>query len=448
VRRILLAGSVLAAAVALSGCVVFKGPITGSQLDLIGKARVLFTICASGDPADGSPQTHPGCEDTGNSGDISDGGDYQVFLGFRVPAGTRGPATFANASGEALTFRPSPTYTQQLTSLVPPPPGFEWLGYISDPFTHDPGADGDPAKESSFAVDFDLPPQPAGTPFAGPFKIRPVVGGREADPMDPASYNRPVSCGDNVFGGMGGPFSPSVNCIDSPSEADTATNIEIPTRDLALSGTAANGEPGAIASVPFSANYAGTADPGASFSLTAATNLPGATATPAPATLVPPADSTTPVAVSVPVPAGTPAGSYDVALEARLGNGQTRIAFAKLNIPDRIDPLATSLKVTPNVFTPFPDTSSIAAARGTRVSYALDEAATVRFTVRRRKGGRFKRLMGSFKHSGTAGTNSFRFTGFLRKRPLRVGRYRLVGVPTDLAGNRGSSVRAKFRIAP
>ena len=49
-------------------------------------------------------------------------------------------------------------------------------------------------------------------------------------------------------------------------------------------------------------------------------------------------------------------------------------------------------------------------------------------------------------HRGVAGTNRFRFTGFLRNRALKRGRYRLVGAPTDLARNKGKSVRATFRI--
>ena len=52
----------------------------------------------------------------------------------------------------------------------------------------------------------------------------------------------------------------------------------------------------------------------------------------------------------------------------------------------------------------------------------------------------------AFTHKGVAGTNRFRFTGFLRNRALKRGRYRLVGTPTDLAKNKGKAVRATFRI--
>lgn len=97
---------------------------------------------------------------------------------------------------------------------------------------------------------------------------------------------------------------------------------------------------------------------------------------------------------------------------------------------------------------------------GTRVTYTLSRAAPVTFKVQRRKGGRKvgrkckkptrknrkrKRcnltLKGSFVDSGTAGANSFRFTGRLRGHKLRPGRYLLVGKPAG-----GKAVSVKFRI--
>ena len=40
----------------------------------------------------------------------------------------------------------------------------------------------------------------------------------------------------------------------------------------------------------------------------------------------------------------------------------------------------------------------------------------------------------------------FRFAGRMNRRKLKVGRYRLVAVPTDAAGNRGQAIRRGFRI--
>jgi len=97
---------------------------------------------------------------------------------------------------------------------------------------------------------------------------------------------------------------------------------------------------------------------------------------------------------------------------------------------------------------------------GTRVTYSLSRPTAVKFTIQRRKGGRKvgkrckkptrrnrrrKRcnltLKGSFVDSGSAGANSIRFTGRLRGRKLRPGRYLLVARPAG-----GSASKVKFRI--
>ena len=104
------------------------------------------------------------------------------------------------------------------------------------------------------------------------------------------------------------------------------------------------------------------------------------------------------------------------------------------------------------------------AAKGATVKYRLSEAATITFTVervvrgRKRKGrcvpgrrkGRacttYKKVKGSFTHAGRAGANSLRFSGRLARKPLRRGRYRLVGTARDAAGNKSKAVRTSFRI--
>jgi hypothetical protein len=105
--------------------------------------------------------------------------------------------------------------------------------------------------------------------------------------------------------------------------------------------------------------------------------------------------------------------------------------------------------------------SLVARAKvGTRVTYSLSRPTPVKFTVERRKGGRKVgrkckkptrknrgrkrcnlKLKGSFLDSGSAGANSLTFTGRLRGRKLRPGRYNLVAQPSG-----GKTSRAKFRI--
>jgi hypothetical protein len=113
--------------------------------------------------------------------------------------------------------------------------------------------------------------------------------------------------------------------------------------------------------------------------------------------------------------------------------------------------------------------SAIAARRryGTTVTYALNELASVRFTVvqfqpgRKGRGGRCVKptkgnrrarkctrlvtLRGSFTRTGRAGTNRFRFTGRVAGRKLKPGRYWLIATPI-VGGRIGRAASAAFRI--
>jgi glycerophosphoryl diester phosphodiesterase len=106
---------------------------------------------------------------------------------------------------------------------------------------------------------------------------------------------------------------------------------------------------------------------------------------------------------------------------------------------------------------------------GTRVRYRLGSPATVTFRVQRARrargrlvGGRcvrrtrgnagrrrcirYRTLRGKFTHRGGEGVNRFRWTGRLRGRRLRPGRYRLLARARSDAGARSKQTRAGFRI--
>lgn len=471
-RRILASG-VLAAlsAAVLAGCIVITGPITLTQQSVVGKVRVEFTVCASGsddgpEPG-GAGEDHPGCPDGGNSSNsASSGNTDQVLVAVRVPAGTGAPQTFTatipSTATTTLTFTRSPSYENELRDLVPPPAGQAWVGYISNEFPFDDGPDDTPAQQMPVALDLELPRDPGGKPFTGPFRARPVVGGRSVG--EGLTAERAVRCGDQAFGGGTGS---STVCIDSPDPAGTDTNVETPTRDLGIAAAAAAADPGQQATVPFTARYAGAADAAASFALTASSTLAASNPTPQVATLTPAADSTNPVGVRVTVPKNATPGNYAVTLRARLSNGQERTGTAALTVRDKAGPVAKALRIQPTSFARYSDTDSIASAGGARVSYQLNEPATVQFTVqrasrgrrvgrrcvaqrrsnrRRRRCTRYVGVRGSFSHQARGGNNSFRFTGFVRRRALRRGSYRLTGLPTDAARNKGLAVRARFRI--
>ena len=100
-----------------------------------------------------------------------------------------------------------------------------------------------------------------------------------------------------------------------------------------------------------------------------------------------------------------------------------------------------------------------------RVNYVLSENARVFLRIARRGAGRrvgggcvkatrrnrsLKRcalfLRARLVASGQPGRNGLRFSGSLRGRYLRPGRYLLIAVATDMAGNRSRPGKAPFRI--
>ena len=160
--------------------------------------------------------------------------------------------------------------------------------------------------------------------------------------------------------------------------------------------------------------------------------------------------------------------SFIAGADLPCGVAVRRAAFDRPRGDDRTPPRGSALRLRPRAFRPTSRGASVAGRRrtGTRVAFHLSEAASVRFRVERRvragrgrgrctsKDGsnslyrciRYRRLLGSFSVKGVPGPNRLRFTGRLRGRSLRAGRYRLVAVPTDAAANQGRPFKARFRI--
>ncbi len=125
------------------------------------------------------------------------------------------------------------------------------------------------------------------------------------------------------------------------------------------------------------------------------------------------------------------------------------------------------LGLSPKSFRAAGSGPSIAAALGTTVTYTLSEAATVAFRIERARPGRrvggkcvkprrsnrrsrrctrYVTLRGSFTDQGKVGSNKAKFSGRLRGRKLKPGRYRLRAVAADPAKNRSLLKRSSFRI--
>jgi hypothetical protein len=131
--------------------------------------------------------------------------------------------------------------------------------------------------------------------------------------------------------------------------------------------------------------------------------------------------------------------------------------------PDTTRPVLSSVALSPTAFTAANAGPAYVAAVGTRVFFRLSEPASATFRVDRvvkgRKRGRrcvksgpgkrctrYVAVTGSFARPSVAGLNSLRFMGRLRGRALLPGKYRLVMVAVDAAGNRSVAVRRPFRI--
>jgi hypothetical protein len=143
-------------------------------------------------------------------------------------------------------------------------------------------------------------------------------------------------------------------------------------------------------------------------------------------------------------PAGTPANTGS-GLTGMLTNIVSRLDTATT---DTTAPRVTAATLSRRRFRAASRGRSAASAvaAGTKVRYTLSEPATSGFRVQRRKGRRYVTLQGRFKHAGNMGTNHFKFTGRLRGRKLRPGRYRLVMVAVDAAANKSPRKRLRFQI--
>jgi acid phosphatase type 7 len=101
---------------------------------------------------------------------------------------------------------------------------------------------------------------------------------------------------------------------------------------------------------------------------------------------------------------------------------------------DRTAPVISNLELSRSRF-----------RRRTTISYELSEAASVRITIRRKSGRRY-RVTRRLKDTGVAGANSRRLRATLGGRRLRAGRFRLGLKAVDAAGNWSRPVSHPFRV--
>lgn len=131
------------------------------------------------------------------------------------------------------------------------------------------------------------------------------------------------------------------------------------------------------------------------------------------------------------------------------GSGAVVVPPPPPAITQQVEASVVSLSVSPSKFRAARKGGSVSAKVGTTVRYTLSAAGTTRFSVERQTIGRKKgkkcvpqtrrnrrakrckryvAVKGSFTHTGKAGGNSFTFTGRIKNKRLRPGRYQLVAV--------------------
>jgi hypothetical protein len=119
--------------------------------------------------------------------------------------------------------------------------------------------------------------------------------------------------------------------------------------------------------------------------------------------------------------------------------------------PANAAPSVTRFTMTNSVFAPMAARAATTRGkpkRGTTFRYTLSEAARVTITIQRKLRGRRTRYrrVGRLRAQKQAGRRSTRFSGRLRGRALRPGRYRASIVAADALGARSSARRLRFRI--
>ena len=317
-----LAGLVVVAAFAFTGCVEIKSDTAG-QRDDIGDVVVTTQICAS---QIGSP-----CAYTNTySRNIADTGE--LLVAYRVPDGVTPPAEISVAGGDfSLRLPANASYATSLTTASPPAPGYKWVGYKSTDIPKELQGGGAP---QTVTARFALVRGGDGSPYAEPqFAWRTVVGYRQ----DP-DLARDVTCAtpphQSVLRDVGG-ISYESRCVDSPESPGptpvyTTDNPAIAVRDLGvLDGGTVTAEQGETLTAPFTVRATGDGIPDAE--LFASTTAPGTRATPVDSTFTPLAGAgEAPVAVEV--GDDTAPGLYDIRLSARVGAVERRTGTMKLEV--------------------------------------------------------------------------------------------------------------------
>jgi hypothetical protein len=332
IRSSIVVAAIAALAAVLTACTNFvPGSLEVAQPQGVGAVHVQFAACLQSSEI-------PFCSPTDRSGQA------QAFLALAVPSGAAAPATITaqpSPGAPAVTLSRNQEVAERLaeqgtTGNVEewPPAGDEIVGYLSDVYTETEG------EEAEWTIDapVGLPAPADGAPFGGPFLTAIGGGWRIVDATHAA--DRPIECTETT----------------SDADCSLADEVEVGVSDLKIGAGPATVPAGGRASLPFTLDFASTAEPPPSFSLAASTSLAGATAAPHPGTYAPanldPETHRAPQAgihVTFAVPATTPPGTYDVTLTATTSSGGSVSRTAKLTVTAAPAPVPIAAPAKPTL---------------------------------------------------------------------------------------------------
>ncbi len=136
-------------------------------------------------------------------------------------------------------------------------------------------------------------------------------------------------------------------------------------------------------------------------------------------------------------------GRYVVTVTASDDAGNVASATRSIEVtpvpvpPDRTPPALTGLRLSP---------TRLPTGVGAWLRVRSSEAATLVGTVQRKRGSGSWRSVGHRSWKLTAGANKKKLYGSVSQRRLSTGKYRVVLVATDLAGNPSTPHRLRFRV--
>jgi hypothetical protein len=142
-------------------------------------------------------------------------------------------------------------------------------------------------------------------------------------------------------------------------------------------------------------------------------------------------------------------GTFMAALTAGDAGGNSATRSAQVIINDTVPPSVLSFGMTHRAFAvgakPTPLAARRRAPRGTTFRFRLSEAGTARIGIQRKRGRRWK-TVATLRRKAPAGPKRVPFSGRLRRKALRPGRYRAVLVAVDAAKHRSRARRLGFRV--